>query len=61
MIHNILDHSKESPRIRMSDEMWDAFLGIRKYMFEHLYTNEIVKAEEKKAAEIIKILYEYYI
>ncbi|MBO4863595.1 MAG: deoxyguanosinetriphosphate triphosphohydrolase [Eubacterium sp.] len=60
MIHDVIANSLNSPTIRMSDECWNALIELRQYMFETLYTNEIVKKEEKKAAKIIEILYEYY-
>ena len=50
----------DSPRVKMSEEFWDALIKLRQYMFEHMYTNPIVKEEEKKAEEIIKLLYAYY-
>ena len=60
MIRDTIKQSQDSPRVRMSDEGWQALLDLRKYMFENLYTNELVKNEESKAAEIIKLLYEYF-
>ena len=60
MIHDVIANSLNSPTIRMSDECWNALIELRQYMFETLYTNEIVKKEEKKAAKIIEKLYEYY-
>ena len=33
---------------------------LRKYMFDNLYTNPIVKGEETKAEEIIILLYKYF-
>ncbi len=60
MIHNIVENSQNSPRAMMSGEYWNALLTLRKYMFDVLYTNHTVKKEESKAAEIIKLLYNYY-
>lgn len=34
--------------------------GLRKWMFEHVYRKEIVKAEESKAQQMLKMLYDYY-
>lgn len=60
MIHNVVENSQDSPRVRMTDEYWQALMELRKYMFDSLYTNPIVKREEEKAAEIIVILYKYF-
>ena len=60
MIHDAVENSQNSPRVKMSDECWNALIELRKYMFEALYTNEKVKIEEKKAAEILYILYDYF-
>ncbi len=60
MIHNVIENSQDSPRVLLSDDCWDALLRLRKYMFEMLYTNEVVKGEESKASEIIKILFNHF-
>ncbi len=60
MIMDVVKNSQDSERIKMSEPYWDALIELRKYMFDTLYTNEIVKREEIKAFKIIEILYEYY-
>ena len=60
MITDVINNSQNSPRVKMSDECWKALIELRKFMFKELYTNQIVKVEEKKAFEIICILYDYY-
>ena len=44
----------------MSDEMHKAFMGLRAYMFENVYTNPLAKSEEEKATYVINHLFEYY-
>lgn len=34
--------------------------GLRSWLFEHVYLNEVPKAEEKKAQQMIASLYRYY-
>lgn len=60
MITDLIKNSMGSPRVKMSEESWNALMNLRKYMFENLYTNPVVKREERKAFEIIRILYEYF-
>lgn len=60
MIHDIVNNSQEQPKIRMSEDVEFAFRGMRKYMFENVYTNPKAKGEEKKAENILKELFRYY-
>ncbi|MDO4522205.1 MAG: deoxyguanosinetriphosphate triphosphohydrolase [Eubacteriales bacterium] len=60
MIHDIVTHSQDQPVIRMSTEVEEAMKGIRSFMFAHIYTNSIAKAEEGKAENVIEELYRYY-
>lgn len=61
MIHDIVNNSLEKPDIRMSEDVEFAFRGMRKYMFENVYTNPKAKGEEEKAENILKELFRYYI
>jgi dGTPase len=49
------------PEICQSSEMREAMFGLRRFMFEHVYSNEVVKGEEKKAQEMLRILFDYYL
>lgn len=60
MIHDIVIQSEDSFDIRMSEEISVAMAGLRKYMFENVYTNPIVKCEEIKAEAMVEQLYAYY-
>ena len=60
MIHDIVEQSLDKPDIRMSEEVEYAFMGMRRYMFENVYTNGKAKGEEQKAENIVKELFLYY-
>ena len=60
LIHDIIINSMDRDDIIMSDASWQAFLELRKFMFQNLYTNPIAKAEEVKAEAMIEQLYHYY-
>ncbi len=60
MIHNVIISSRDTDAICMSDEIWQALLDLRKFMFQSLYTNPVAKSEEVKAKRMLKMLYEYY-
>ncbi|MCI8765673.1 MAG: deoxyguanosinetriphosphate triphosphohydrolase [Lachnospiraceae bacterium] len=61
MIHDIIESSREKPRIEMSPGMQEAMQGLRAWLFENMYLNEVPKAEEKKAQQLIASLYRYYL
>lgn len=61
MIHDIVIHSQGKPDVVMSPEVWDAMMKLRRFLFEEVYENETVKAEEVKAIRLIETLYNYYL
>ena len=60
LIHDIIINSMDKPAIIMSDGMEEAMGGLRRWMFENVYKNDIPKAEEGKAQQMISQLYDYY-
>lgn len=60
MIHDIITQSLDKPAILMSPGMEEAMMGLRTWMFDHVYGGGIAKAEEGKAQQLIEALYEYY-
>ena len=60
-IHDIISVSMDTDDIRMSEEVYNAFHRLRKFMFERVYTNPIAKGQEGKVEDMIKILYHYYL
>ena len=44
----------------MSDEVKEAMLELRTWLFKNVYTNPIAKGEETKASRMIGELYDYY-
>ncbi len=61
MIHDVIIHSMDHPGIRMSPEVMEATLGLRKFMYQNVYMNPGAKGEEEKAIHMVTKLYEYYI
>ena len=60
LIHDVIITSKDSPKIRMSEEIDQAMSELRKYMFSHVYKDSVAKVEEVKAKRMIRELYEHY-
>ena len=59
LIYDLIANSQEG-EMKMSPEMWDAFMFFRSYMYSDIYVNPIAKGEESKVAGIIGKLFEHY-
>ena len=60
LIHDVIDNSMNRPEILMSEHVEDAMLGMRRYMFEHVYNNPKAKNQETKAQNVLRELYGHY-
>lgn len=60
MISDIIINSKDREYITMSDEAWSYVKKLREWMFQNVYLDPTTKAEENKAKNILKSLFEYY-
>lgn len=61
MIHDIVCNSEDQNDIIMSAEIGDAMSELRKFMFESVYTNPKAKNQEKKAIQLVIMLYDHYL
>ena len=46
--------------IRMSDEIQEAMIELRQFMYKNVYSNPVAKGEEKKARAMIRQLFYFY-
>ncbi len=60
LIHDVITNSMDSPDIRMSDEVFQAMIELREFLFTNVYKNPVAKSEEVKAKRMIAQLFEYY-
>lgn len=60
MITDVITNSMNQEKVSMSEEGWFYVTKLRSWMFDNVYLDPIAKAEEKKAKNIIKSLYEFY-
>lgn len=60
MISDVIVTSLDQPKVSMSEEGWFYVKKLREWMFDNVYLDPITKAEEIKAKNIIKSLFEYY-
>ena len=61
IICDIVKHSEEKDDILMSEEVYTAMFGLRRFMFDHVYFNPQTKKEEKKVHHIIEPLFSHYL
>lgn len=59
LVVSVVNNSTDK-EIKASDIMTESFNLISDYVFEHLYRNSTAKAEEGKAEELIKRLFNYF-
>ncbi len=61
LIHDVIFNSEGQPDICMSPHIEHAMQGLRRFMFEHVYTDSIAKQEEGKAQSMLEALFDYYL
>lgn len=60
-IHNIVENSYGKNDITMSEDVYNAMMDLRQFMFVNVYTNPVAKGEEGKAVDLVKTLYAHYL
>ena len=61
LIHDIIYQSLDKPMVSMSPDIGKAMTELRTWMFENVYRSRVAKAEEKRAQQMLEILYDYYL
>lgn len=61
LIHDIVENSENKDDIIMSEPVERAMHGLRKFMFDSVYTNPTAKGQEHKAEQMIEMMYAYYV
>ncbi|WP_138159272.1 deoxyguanosinetriphosphate triphosphohydrolase [Peptoniphilus catoniae] len=60
MIRSLVNKSYHKDYIKMEPEIEKATLQLRKFMFENVYLNKVVKSENEKIEHLITTLFNYY-
>ena len=60
LVKSVIMNSRGKDALSMSPEVFDAMSDLRNFMFRHIYTNSIAKAEDVKAKRMLEMLYEYF-
>lgn len=61
LVQDMVFTSAEAGDIRMSDEVWDAMMELRSFLFERVYQAPSVVVETEKAQRLIAALFTYYV
>ncbi len=60
LVVDCVRNSKECADIRMSQQIWDAMMELRQFLFENVYRRDIVMREVDKAYHLIGELFDYF-
>jgi deoxyguanosinetriphosphate triphosphohydrolase, putative len=60
MVTSVIDASTDKPAISMTPKVADATQALREFLFENVYLNPKVKAEESKVTALLKSLFTHY-
>ena len=60
MVSSLIAASTDSPEIKMEPEIAEATDRLRAFLFAHVYTDSVAKAEESRAKQMLGQLFEYF-
>jgi len=60
MIRSMVETSLTAGDIRMAPDVWDAMMGLRRFLFEHVYLGGEAKREEPKAHQLVVKLFDHF-
>lgn len=60
LMHDLIYSSIDQDSVHLSEHIEEEMVGLRKFMYDSLYTNSEAKAEEKKVPYLLTSLYQYY-
>ncbi len=60
MILDIITHSTDCPFVKPSERFEEEIMGLRRFLFDNVYSSSIAKAEEHKAVDMIRFLYRHF-
>lgn len=61
LVVDMVETSAACDDIRMSDQVWDAMMELRSFLFKRVYTAPVVLAETAKADRLLESLFDYYV
>jgi dGTPase len=61
LVHDLVETSEAEGNIRQSDEVGEAMLSLRSFMFEHVYLGESARREHARARETVRRIFEHLV
>ena len=61
MVSAVITYSSGKNMVEMEPQFWQATENLKHFLFERAYSNPLVKAEEDKAIELLKVLFDHYV
>jgi dGTPase len=61
LVHDMVEHSAQAGDIVQGPVAGPAMAELRKFMFEHVYLGEAVRAEHARIANVVRKLFEHYV
>ncbi len=60
MVTSLVETTAVSDSVMMADDVYKAMMDLRSFLFDHVYLSPNAKAEEPKAYNVVKTLFEHY-
>jgi dGTPase len=61
LVHDLIETSEEAGDVRQSDEVGEAMLSLRSFMFERVYLGPQVEPEHRRAREVVRRILEHLV
>ena len=61
LVTDLVRESEDSSEVRLSQPVLDALLVLREFLFERVYVRPEAEHEQKKAIELVRTLFSYYL
>ena len=61
LVSDAIEASRDKDSICQSEQVGEAMLALKEFMFENVYTNPLAKGEETKAQQMLEFLFDYYL
>ena len=60
MVESLVQATAVSPTVTMDDRVWKAMMDLRAFLFDQVYLSPNAKAEEPKAYNVVRTLFDHY-
>ena len=61
LVHDLVETSEAAGDIRQSDEVGEAMLSLRAFMFDRVYLGPQVEPEHRRAREVVRRIFDHVI